>query len=117
MLPKMRWSPIDVGEQVRALFQNFGKRKKKKKKKFRLLFFFSFQLFGIICLQEPWICSSIFEVGNMQRFNSLLTPSGSGYMLGYKIINKWTAFTFLKCFQSPHPLAPLKGTSEAVPHG
>ena len=53
----------------------------------------------------------------MQRFNSLLTPSGSGYMLGYKIINKWTAFTFLKCFQSPHPLAPLKGTSEAVPHG
>lgn len=112
--------PIDGGEQIRALYQNFGKRKgtKKQIQKVKLLFFcFSFQLFGIICLQEAWICSSVFEVGNMQSFNSLLTPSGSGYMSGDEIINKWTAFPFLKCFQSLHPLAPLKGTSQAVPPG
>lgn len=103
----MHRSPIDVGEQGHS----FKKKKSKRIQKVRLLFFFFFQLFGIICLQEPWIRSSIFEVGNMQRFNSLLTPSGSGYMLGYKIINKWTAFPFLKRFQSP---CPLKGTSDAV---
>lgn len=64
MLPKVHGLPIDVGEQVRALFQTFKRRGKKRgiqkvsllfliPPSFFFLFFFCFQPYGIICLQEP----------------------------------------------------------------